>query len=94
MKVNFTEKKEKDPHSSQLSQKSGDLSNIVQEKELNELTHEEIESLSVDDLDFLRQKYQIEHPKPTIIGQEPYEPFLAGITDDTWMSTGDRIKED
>ncbi|KKM74296.1 hypothetical protein LCGC14_1401790 [marine sediment metagenome] len=97
MKVNSTEKrekKEKDPHSSQLSSMSVNLSNIVKEKELNELTYEEIDSLTVDDLEFLRQKYQIEHPKPTIIGKVPYDPFLAGITDDNWMSTGDRVKED
>jgi hypothetical protein len=93
MKINLTEKKDEDPHSSQLSQSSSDLSNILKEKELNELTHEEIESLTVDDLEYLRQKYQIEHPKPTIIGQESYDPFLAGITDDNWMSTGDRVKE-
>ena len=96
MKINSTEKKEKnekDP-SSQLSQKSVDLNNTVKEKELNELTDEEIENLTEDDLEYLRQKYQVKHPKPTIIGKKPYEPFLAGITEDNWMSVGDKVKYD
>ena len=90
MKVNSTEKKKKD----EKDLRTVDINNIVKKKELNELTHEEIDNLTVDDLEYLRQKYQIEHPKPTIIGKEPYEPFLAGIIDDTWMSVGDKIKED
>ena len=90
MKVNSTEKKKKN----EKNLKSIDLNNIVKEKELNELTHEEIDSLTIDDLEYLRQKYQVKHPKPTIIGKKPYEPFLDGITDDTWMSVGDKIKED
>jgi hypothetical protein len=42
----------------------------------------------------LREKYQVDHPTPTIIGKEPYDPFLAGINDDNWMSTGDKVKDD
>lgn len=90
MKVHSTEKKKRN----EKDLKSADLNNIVKEKELNELSPEEIDNLTADDLEYLRQKYQVKHPKPTIIGKEPYEPFLAGITDNTWMSVGDKIKED
>ena len=96
MKVNSADKKEKerDLPSYQPSLNSVYLSNIVKEKELNEFTPEEIDNLTVNDLEYLRQKYQVKHPKPTIIGKEPYESFLAGIEDDTWMSVGDNIKEE
>ena len=91
MKVNSSEKEErKNP----INELSPNLNSIVKEKELNEFTPQEIDNLSVEDLDYLREKYQIKHPKPTIIGKEPYEPFLAGITGDTWMSVGDKVKED
>lgn len=96
MKLNSTEKKEKNEKDplSKISQKSVDLNNIVKEKELNELTDDEIENLTVDNLEYLRQKYQVKHPKPTIIGKKPYEPFLAGLTEDNWMSVGDKVKDD
>jgi len=90
MKVHSTEKKKRN----EKDLKSADLNNIVKEKELNELSPEEIDNLTADDLEYLRKKYQVKHPKPTIIGKEPYEPFLAGIKDNTWMSVGDKIKED
>lgn len=66
----------------------------IKENGIEDLTHEEIDNLSVDDLEYLREKYQVTHPIPTKIGKEPYEPFLAGIDDDNWMSTGDRVTDD
>lgn len=66
----------------------------IREKQIEDLTHEEIDNLTVDDLEYLRKKYQVTHPTPTIIGKGPYEPFLAGIDDDNWMSTGDQVKDD
>ena len=66
----------------------------IKEKQINNLTREEIDKLTIDDLDYLRNKYQVSHPIPTIIGKEPYEPFLAGIDDDNWMSTGDQVKDE
>ena len=66
----------------------------IREKQLDELTHEEIDNLNVDDLEFLREKFQVSHTIPTILGKEPHEPFLAGINDDNWMSTGDQVKDE
>ena len=57
-----------------------------QSQKENPLTAEEINSLI--------EKYKNVKPETTIIGKEPYEPFLAGIEEDTWMSVGDEIKED
>jgi len=93
MKVNSTEKKKKNGKDI-LSPKSVDLNDNVKEKGLNELTREEIDNLTVEDLENLRQKYQIKRPKSTIIGKKPYKPFLAGITEDNWMSVGDKVKDD
>jgi hypothetical protein len=50
--------------------------------------------LKIEEINALVEKYKNIKPKATIIGKEPYEPFLAGIEDDTWMSVGDEIKED
>ncbi len=66
----------------------------IREKHLDELTHEEIDNLTVDDLEFLREKYQVTHPMPTMLGKEPHEPFLTRIDDDNWMSTGDQVKDE
>ena len=94
MKVNLSEKKERKEKGPLLNELSLDPSNILKVKELNELTSQEIDDLSIEDLDYLRQKYQVKHLNPTIIGKKPYQPFLAGITGDTWMSVGDKVKED
>lgn len=94
MKVNSSEKKERKEKGLMLNELSPDPNNILKIKELNELTPQEIDDLSIEDLDYLRQKYQVKHPNPTIIGKKPYSPFLAGITGDTWMSVGDKVKED
>lgn len=91
MKVNSSDQKERKGKVKEISPVPN---KILEVKELNELTPQEIDALSVEDLDYLRQKYQNKHPKSTIIGKEPYEPFLAGITGDTWMSVGDKVKED
>jgi len=96
-KVNSTEKKKKDEKnllSNRLSPKSIDLNNIVRKKELDDLSREEIDNLTIEDLEYLRQKYEIKRPKSTIIGKKPYKPFLAGIIEDNWMSVGDKIKDD
>jgi len=77
-----------------LNKLSPNPNNILKVKELNELTPQEIDDLSIEDLDYLRQIYQLKHPDAPIIGKKPYKPFLAGITGDTWMSVGDKIKED
>ena len=91
MKVNSSEKEErKNP----MNELSPNLNSIVKEKELNELTPQEIDDLSPDDLDFLKQKYQEKNLKPIILGKKPYEPFLGGITGENWMSVGDEVKED
>ncbi len=50
--------------------------------------------LTAEEINALIEKYKNVKPETTIIGKETYEPFLAGITDDTWMSVGDEIKED
>ncbi len=89
MKVNSSDKKE-----SKEKEPSPIHKSLLDQKELNEMTPQEIDALSVEDLDYLRNKYQTKPSKPTIIGKEPYESFLAGITGDTWMSVGDKVKED
>ncbi|MFX1259529.1 MAG: hypothetical protein ACFFAN_16870 [Promethearchaeota archaeon] len=97
MKVNLNEhdkKKERNIISNQLSPKPIHSNNFIREKGLNELTHQEIDNLTIDDLDYLREKYQIEHPKTTIIGNKPYNSFLEGIEDENWMSTGDQVKDE
>ncbi len=58
---------------------------IKEEKENEALTREEINALI--------EKYKNVKPKPTIIGKDPYDPFLVG-DDDTWMSVGDKFKDD
>ena len=50
--------------------------------------------LTADEINSLIEKYKNVKPEATVIGKEPYEPFLAGIEEDTWMSVGDEIKED
>ena len=50
--------------------------------------------LTSEDINALIEKYKNIKPKPTIIGKNPYIPFLAGITDDTWMSIGEEFKEE
>ncbi len=91
MKVNTgDQKKSKD----KVKEISPIPNSILDLKELDELTPQEIDALTVDELDYLRKKYQIKRPRPTIIGKEPYEPFLAEIKGDTWMSVGDKVKED
>mgnify|MGYP006288465843 CR=1 FL=1 len=91
MKVNSTEKEERKDHMNEISP---NLNKILETKELNEFTSQEIDELSPEDLDLLKQKYQTSSPKTTILGKKPYESFLAGIKGDTWMSVGDKIKED
>ena len=58
---------------------------------LSKLSDQEIDLLTVDDLNALVEKYKDVKRKPTIIGEKPYIPFLAGIKGDTWMSVGDKI---
>ena len=97
MKVNLAEhnkKKEKNILSNQSSPKSIYSSNIVRIKELNELTHQEIDNLTIDDLEYLREKYQDIYPKANIVGNEPFDSFLEGIEDDNWMSAGDQVKDE
>ena len=50
--------------------------------------------LTAEEINFLIEKYKNVKPEATVIGMEPFEPFLAGIEEDTWMSVGDKIKED
>ncbi len=50
--------------------------------------------LTAEEINALIEKYKNVKPEATVIGKEPYEPFLAGIQNDTWMSVGDEIKED
>jgi hypothetical protein len=50
--------------------------------------------LTAEEINALIEKYKDAKPEATIVGKEPYEPFLAGIEDDTWMSVGDEVKED
>jgi len=58
---------------------------LKEEKEEEDLTREGINALI--------EKYKSVKPKPTIIGKEPYDPFLVG-DDDTWMSVGNKFKDD
>lgn len=50
--------------------------------------------LTAKDINALIEKYKDIKTKPTIIGKEPYSPFLAGISDDTWMSVGEEFKDE
>lgn len=50
--------------------------------------------LNAEDINTLIEKYKDITPQATIIGKEPYEPFLAGIEEDTWMSVGDELNKD
>lgn len=50
--------------------------------------------LTAEEINALIEKYKNVKPEATVIGKEPFEPFLAGIEEDTWMSVGDKIKED
>ena len=61
MKVNSSEKKERKEKGLMLNELSPDPNNILKIKELNELTPQEIDDLSIEDLDYLRQKYQVKH---------------------------------
>lgn len=51
-------------------------------------------TLTAEEINKLIEKYKDIKPEATIIGKETYEPFLAGIKDDTWMSVGDEFKKD
>ncbi|TXT67126.1 MAG: hypothetical protein BAJALOKI1v1_180031 [Promethearchaeota archaeon] len=70
------------------------LRRLLQVKTLNEFTSEEIDELSIEDLGYLRMKYQIDHPKTTISGKKLFDPFLPESTKDIWMSVGDNFKKD
>jgi hypothetical protein len=94
MKVNSSEEKERKEKSSQLSEQFPEAHQKLKMVDLETLTHQEIDDLSPQDLDYLNQKYQIQHPRPTIIGKKPYDSFLSAIKGENWMSTGDKIKED
>ena len=58
------------------------------------LISEEEKDLTANEINALIEKYKHVKQKPTIIGEEPYEPFLAGITEDNWKSVGDEFKDE
>lgn len=93
MKKQNPVQKEKSEKSSDLALNSLKISSFVKDKTYNDLTENEINQLTPDDLEYLRIKNQGNNLKPTVIGKKPYEPFLAG-DDEVWMSVGDEAKGD
>jgi len=83
MKIKSTEKKKK-------NEKTLNTTHLI----LKTFIAGEEKHLTPEDINALIKKYKDIKPKPTIIGKDPYIPFLAGITDDTWMSIGEEFKEE
>ncbi|MGV9199550.1 MAG: hypothetical protein ACOC4M_12115 [Promethearchaeia archaeon] len=94
MKANSSEEKERKEKRNKLSEQFPEVHQKLKMVDLEKLTSQEIDDLSPQDLDYLNQRYQIKHPRPTIIGKKPYDSFLSGIKGENWMSTGDKIRED